>query len=174
VGIALCLVVKDEADRIEGAISPFLGHVDSICVLDNGSTDGTGELAAKMGAKVKRHVEETNMGKFRNMVDDMAPECEWKIHVDADERFDAGFMSVMKMYSEIHDCFSFPRINLPDGKDWPDNQVRFYKKVDGVRWERPMWNRLVHPSEPANLPHPILHLPRRPDIERPWWKGEKP
>lgn len=42
--IALCMVVKDEAARIADCLTPLLGTVDEVLVVDTGSSDGTPEL----------------------------------------------------------------------------------------------------------------------------------
>lgn len=42
--ISLCMVVKDEAARIIDCLTPLVGAVDEILVVDTGSSDGTPEL----------------------------------------------------------------------------------------------------------------------------------
>jgi glycosyltransferase involved in cell wall biosynthesis len=42
--VAAVMMVKDEADIIEGFVRHMVGHVDHMVVADNGSTDGTREI----------------------------------------------------------------------------------------------------------------------------------
>jgi glycosyltransferase involved in cell wall biosynthesis len=42
--LTLCMVVKDEAARIADCLTPLIGEVDEILVVDTGSSDGTPEL----------------------------------------------------------------------------------------------------------------------------------
>ena len=50
----LILPALDEADVIERVVSGLAGRASEILVVDNGSTDGTGALAARAGARVVR------------------------------------------------------------------------------------------------------------------------
>jgi glycosyltransferase involved in cell wall biosynthesis len=48
--ISLCLMVRNEEEALPGCLQPAADLVDETIVLDTGSTDGTRELAAKLGA----------------------------------------------------------------------------------------------------------------------------
>ena len=50
--ISLCMIVRDEAENLERCLRSVAGVVDELCVLDTGSTDGTIELARRLGARV--------------------------------------------------------------------------------------------------------------------------
>ncbi len=39
--IGLCMIVKDEANRIAGALDGVIDLFDQVTVIDTGSTDGT-------------------------------------------------------------------------------------------------------------------------------------
>lgn len=55
--ISLCIPARDEAPTIAGVVAPLValrdaGVVDQVVVLDDDSCDGTGEIAARLGAEV--------------------------------------------------------------------------------------------------------------------------
>ncbi len=50
--ISLCMIVKNEEDKIERCLASVKDLVDEIVVLDTGSTDKTPDIAKKLGAKV--------------------------------------------------------------------------------------------------------------------------
>ncbi|HVF77124.1 MAG TPA: glucosyl-3-phosphoglycerate synthase [Solirubrobacteraceae bacterium] len=57
--ISLCVPARDEAPTIAGVVGPLValreaGIVDQVVVLDDDSSDGTGEIAAALGAEIVR------------------------------------------------------------------------------------------------------------------------
>lgn len=52
VSATIVLPALDEAESIGRVVADLLGRADEIVVVDNGSTDGTGRLAAAAGARV--------------------------------------------------------------------------------------------------------------------------
>jgi glycosyltransferase involved in cell wall biosynthesis len=90
--IALCMVVKNEAETIEAAIRSARPHLDEVNVLDTGSTDGTLEilerLAAEEGPPVRvEHATFVDFEVTREQSFAMASrEIEWLMWMDADER----------------------------------------------------------------------------------------
>lgn len=51
-GISLCMIVKDEADKIADCLRSARPFFSEMIVVDTGSSDGTAEIAEKEGAKV--------------------------------------------------------------------------------------------------------------------------
>jgi glucosyl-3-phosphoglycerate synthase len=87
--IAVCIPARDEAATIGpivGAITDWLvpaGLVDDVVVVDDGSSDGTGALAAAAGARVLRRTGTPGKGEaLRNGVADTA--ADMLVFVDAD------------------------------------------------------------------------------------------
>lgn len=50
--LSVCLIARDEAHNLPGLVDSVRGLAQEIVVVDTGSTDGTPELAAALGARV--------------------------------------------------------------------------------------------------------------------------
>jgi glycosyltransferase involved in cell wall biosynthesis len=60
--IAVVIPAYNEATRISGVIRDALSHTPLVIVVDDGSTDGTGDAARAAGALVVRHPENSGAG----------------------------------------------------------------------------------------------------------------
>ncbi len=85
--ISLCMIVRDEAQNLERCLRSVAGVVDETCVLDTGSTDGTAELAARLGARVGRAEWTADFAAARNASVALAS-GDWVLVLDADEELD--------------------------------------------------------------------------------------
>ncbi len=149
--ISVCLVVKNEADRLERSLSPFVGKVSEILAYDDGSTDGSVEILKRLGATV---IEGPWLGfsATRRAVWAMAKE-EWILWLDADEVFLAETLNSLKNYFENEENlkniggFRICRQVIFEGKkikhgDWfPDWCLRVFRRYNFI-----MEDRLVHES----------------------------
>jgi len=81
--ISALVLVYNEVDKIEAAISSVL-WADEVVVADSGSTDGTAELAAALGARVVQ-IPFHGFGELRNRAV-AACTYEWVFSLDSDER----------------------------------------------------------------------------------------
>lgn len=90
--IAACLVVKNEANRIEQCLRPILGLVDQVVIIDTGSSDGTPELIRKkFGLKVLQG--ELEEGRCLTKIDQRnraigLAKTDWILSIDGDEQID--------------------------------------------------------------------------------------
>lgn len=195
VRVAAVILTKNEEPRIEECLKHLRPHVDYILVIDGRSTDKTHEIAIKYVNTIlmEPHKHMGNFAAIKNFARKMVPrENSWILWVDSDERFDAGFLRYIKdriqFAEETHAvCFRFPRINLPDGKDWPDYQVRLFMNSQDIEWrgkthEVPYLKTYDLPLDKLDEEkrgeklyvitadrYPIVHLPRREDDKRSWW-----
>jgi glycosyltransferase involved in cell wall biosynthesis len=81
--ISCFIIAKNEVDRISRAIESVRDLVDEIIVVDSGSTDGTKELAAKLGATVI-HNDWQGYGPQKRFAEDQCRN-DWLLNLDADE-----------------------------------------------------------------------------------------
>ena len=84
--ISLCIICKDEENKISRCIKSVKEVVDEIVVIDTGSVDQTIEIAEKLGSKVSRKTWENDFSKPRN---EALKKCQGDcvIFLDADEFF---------------------------------------------------------------------------------------
>jgi hypothetical protein len=82
--VALVMIARDEAPRIERALASFAPFVDECVVLDTGSTDDTVSRAIRAGARVRRFSWVDDFAAARNAALDFAG-ADWHVIVDADE-----------------------------------------------------------------------------------------
>jgi tetratricopeptide (TPR) repeat protein len=85
VGLTAALVVRNESERLPGALASLSGLADEIVVYDTGSTDGTVALARAAGARVAEGFWDDDFARARNAVLDLA-RTDWVLMLDADER----------------------------------------------------------------------------------------
>lgn len=82
--VALVMIVRNEAARIERALTSVLPHVDEALVLDTGSADDTVALARAAGARVEHFEWVDDFAAARNAALDAA-DADWHVVLDADE-----------------------------------------------------------------------------------------
>lgn len=82
--LSVVLVAYNEADRIEECLLSISGWADEIIIFDNGSTDGTIEIAKKYTDKVFV-TDWPGYGKQKQRALDKA-QYEWVLSLDADEK----------------------------------------------------------------------------------------
>ena len=191
--VACIVLTRNEEPRIEGCLKHIRPYVDYLLVVDGESTDETVKIAKEYVDRVEVRPFSGSFAEEKNKARTLVPkDCEWILWCDADERLDNGFLRHIKEnleYAEkIHQvCFRFPRVNLPDGRDWPDYQVRLIKNSRDIEWRGKVHE--VPYFKPEDIPldeldqekrerklgistvdgFPILHLPRREDERREWW-----
>ncbi len=86
--LSVILITRNEAHNIEDCLRSVQGLADEIVVLDSGSSDGTVEIAQRLGARVSVSADWPGFGiqKGRALALASGP---WVLSLDADERVDA-------------------------------------------------------------------------------------
>ncbi|AFY74315.1 glycosyl transferase [Synechococcus sp. PCC 7502] len=82
--VSLCMIVKNEAERLANCLKSVKGFVDEIILVDTGSRDRTVNIAKKYGAKIFKFEWCDDFAAARNYSLEQA-RGEWILVLDADE-----------------------------------------------------------------------------------------
>ncbi len=85
--ISVCMMVKDEADKLTRCLMSARRLADEIVVVDTGSSDATPEIAERFGAVVKYSPWRDDFSFHRNESLEMAT-GDWVLILDADEELE--------------------------------------------------------------------------------------
>ncbi|MCP4873339.1 MAG: glycosyltransferase family 2 protein [Proteobacteria bacterium] len=98
--LALCMIVRDEADMLPGLLASVDGLWDELCVVDTGSNDGTRQLLRDAGAKVVELPWEDDFAAARNASLELAT-SDWILVLDADERVSPELAASLRAVLEV-------------------------------------------------------------------------
>jgi tetratricopeptide (TPR) repeat protein len=93
-GITLCMIVKDEAERLPACLKSVQPLTQDIVVLDTGSTDQSVAIAERYGAKVIPYTWENDFAAARN-ASLAAAWGDWILVLDADEILDPSCIATL-------------------------------------------------------------------------------
>jgi len=181
---AAVILVKNEPN-IKHLIKDIQYFFDAIVIVIDTEEDPVIDLVRKAmkGIHTIRvvHSKEKDFASLRNLGDRACDDLVWHVHIDCDEEWDKEFLEKKETLCRRTQnlSFKFPRINLPDKKDYPDYQVRMFRYIkDDIEWRNGLHEVLW--CNPKNIPvdkvdcvildrYPIVHSERRTDIKRDWW-----
>lgn len=110
------IIAYNEADKIEAAVSSVL-WADEIILADSGSTDGTTEIATRLGARVVQ-IPFKGFGHLRNRALEACSQ-EWVFSLDSDERCTPEVRDEILALvggAPAHDAYLVPRRNYFMGR----------------------------------------------------------
>ena len=83
--LTVVILTLNEERHIERALSSVQQIGDRFVVVDSGSTDRTGKIAQTLGAEVLTHPFVTHATQFNWALDQLPPDTDWVLRLDADE-----------------------------------------------------------------------------------------
>lgn len=164
--LSICIVAFNEAGNIERAIRSVAGWAREVIVLDCESTDGTGELAQRLGAEVHQRpniIPEVN----KNASFELARQ-EWIFSLDADEIVPGELRDeIAAILGRVpaENGFKIPRRNfyfgqpLMHGGAYPDRQLRLFRKGMGRYPGKGYHERIGVEGGVGELRNPFDHHP---------------
>lgn len=87
--LAVIILTHDEAPHIARCLASAQRFADECYVVDSGSSDGTREIAARLGATVLEHPFVNYSTQFQWALDTIPTHATWLMRLDADEVVDA-------------------------------------------------------------------------------------
>lgn len=159
------MLAHNEAANIAAAIAG-VRWAEQIVVVDAESDDGTGDLARQLGATVVTQPNRTNLNVNKNIA---ISHCrsEWVLVLDADERISDDLAGEIRRVIADGDAdgFLIPRRNfvlgrwLRHGSQYPDWQLRLFRRRRGRFEERHVHERLRVEGRVVRLREPMDHHP---------------
>lgn len=155
--LSVIVITRNEALRLPACLAsvPF---ADEVVVVDNGSTDGTPDLARALGARVVQTADWPGFGPQKNRALDAAT-GDWVLSIDADEQVSPELGAAIVQAMARGDCaaYGFNRRSRYCGQwirhsGWyPDRVVRLFRR-GSARFS----DDLVH--EAVRTQGPVGHL----------------
>ncbi|MFH1832981.1 MAG: glycosyltransferase family 2 protein [Candidatus Levyibacteriota bacterium] len=166
--ISVVLAVLNEEKNLSTCLDSVKDFADEIVIVDGSSTDKTVEIAKKYGARIEITANLQNFHINKQKAIDMA-NGEWVLQLDADERVTPSLCDEIKnQISKIKDNevngYWIPRKNwflgrfLMKGGQYPDYQLRFYKKGKGRLPQKDVHEQTIVQGQVGYLKNPLVHF----------------
>lgn len=190
--LAAALIVRDEAELLEGCLESVARFADEICVVDTGSTDTTLDIARRFNAIIDTLPWSNDFSEARNRSLALCS-ADWVFVIDADERIaveDAAalrdlalkpdllaYRLVTRNYTNRSDLSEFHACRADDPhargfRGWfPSAKVRLFPNHRGIRFQGRV-HELVNASLEreglaiVDCPIPVHHYPLLKDETR--------
>lgn len=149
-GLALVMIVRDEADHLGRCLESVRAICDDIIVLDTGSTDATMEIARAHGARVFEQPWAGDFSAARNRALEEARH-EWVLQLDADEWIVTEDLSPLRAIVDApRSAESPPSVHqlyieneLPSGGVSSFYSPRLFPNGHGIHYRGTVHNQLV-------------------------------
>jgi glycosyltransferase involved in cell wall biosynthesis len=163
VRLSVVIVTLNEEKHIRECLEN-VKWADDIVIVDSFSTDKTREIAKKYTKKVFK-VPQIGTGKIKNIGIDKAKNL-WILNIDADERVTDELRKEIEyvLKNPKFDGYYIPRKSFIGKKwikysgQWPDYQLRLFRKDKGRFQERLVHERVILNGYPGYLKNPLIHL----------------
>jgi len=162
--LAVVLITRDAAHLLERTLAA-VSWADSILVVDSGSTDGTRELAEKLGARVVLQAEWKGYGHQKSYALSLV-EADWILVLDADEVVDPELGSEIRRVTAARgevSGYSICRVNffgsdhIRFGHSRPSYVDRLFQKGKGRISEHRVHERVLIEGPVERLKGELRH-----------------
>ena len=136
--LSLSMIVRNEAERLEGCLASVAGFVDEMVVVDTGSSDATPAIAARCGARVHRLPWPGDFAPARNAALDLV-RGDWVLVLDADEQLLESAREPLRRLMTADDLLVVNLLRQERGaRQSPYSSVsRLFRRHPEIRWSRP-------------------------------------
>ena len=160
--LSVVLITQNAAAQLPECLAS-VAFADEVVVVDSASSDGTADVAARLGARVIQK-EWMGFGRQKQFAADQAAH-DWVLSLDADERASPELAAsiVRALERPASPVYRMARRNrfmgrwLSHGEGYPDWSARLYDRRR-ARWsDDPVHEKLVYAVSPARLQGDLLH-----------------
>ncbi len=136
--LSVCMIVKDEAERLPRALESVRRIADEIVVVDTGSSDDTVSVAESFGAKVIRSKWEDDFSQARNVSLSNA-QGGWILCLDADEyvppEAEAKILAAITREADAYFVRIESDMDSAAGRVFVNFVPRLFRNMHGVRFQ---------------------------------------
>ncbi|MCF8567609.1 glycosyltransferase [Alicyclobacillus tolerans] len=138
--ITVCMMVRDEEQRLSRCLSSLARLVSELVVVDTGSTDGTADILHHFGAQVIDAQWQSDFAKARNLGLAYARQP-WILVIDADEELippDLDYILSLLNCQDVYGYFVKIRSHLGNAEGDPyvtDSACRLFRNHPNIRFE---------------------------------------
>ncbi len=155
--VPLCsfnLIVRNEEDRLPGALDSIDAVADEIVLCDTGSTDKTLEIAEQYGVRVIHSEWRDDFSAPRNKAIE-ASTGRWIVWMDADDRLTVDSISTLRelLCSEKQYAVAFLIENpIQNNSPFTFQQVRMFPRDLRIRFENRVHEQVMYSAKKAGIP----------------------
>lgn len=134
-GVSLAMIVRNDASRIERCLASVAPYVEEMIVVDTGSTDGTQEIARRLGARVIEREWPDDFAQALNWAFEEVS-CEWTLRLDSDEWLLPESVSALKEALGRTDVFAYSVLIqnfVADGRFTEQRALRLWRTSLAMR-----------------------------------------
>jgi glycosyltransferase involved in cell wall biosynthesis len=133
--IALCMIVKDEADNLRKLLPPVKEFFDEIVIVDTGSDDDSVDVAESVGAKIFNFEWIDDFSAARNFAIENTT-ADWVLSLDADEVVESDSFGLIKELIKTDvDAFKVNVVNhLKNGETVQFKLIRLFRNKPSIRY----------------------------------------
>jgi glycosyltransferase involved in cell wall biosynthesis len=162
--LSVIIITCNEAANIEACLKS-VSFADEVVVLDSGSSDGTPEIARKLGAVVHASADWPGFGPQKNRALELA-RFPWVLSLDADERVTSELAQQIRavVAADKTGAYEIPRLTQFCGRwihhcGWtPDHVLRLFKRGEARFSDDLVHERvLLAQGTAVRLSLPLLH-----------------
>jgi len=155
--LAVCLLTRNEADKLDRVLGSVAGVADELIVADTGSTDATVEKAQALGARVVSATWDDDFSHGRNQALDQVT-SEWILWLNPDEELDPASRPVLKAcMNQAQTLAWFVRVHelsrADSGAFTETVQPRLFRNRCGVRYRGRLHPGFETPLEELAVRH---------------------
>jgi glycosyltransferase involved in cell wall biosynthesis len=148
------MIVKNEARNLPRSLAPLMPYVDEAVVVDTGSTDGTPELAARLGARVHPFNWIFDFAAARNFSLDQAG-GDWVLWLDGDNRIPEEDAPLLKSLVQRDGEAILWATEIVEPGGGRLLQKRFFPRRPEIRFRYRVHEQLCHPPGLAQVITPV-------------------